>query len=220
MAIKKGDFVEIDYVGRVKETNAVFDVTNAELAKQHHVHNPKMTYHSQIVCVGEQHVVPGLDAFLEGRELKTYTVSLSPEQAFGKKDPKLMQLLPMTQFHKEKINPFPGLQLNLNGMMGIVRSVSGGRVIVDFNHPLAGRDVVYELTIKQVVTDAGEQLKGVLYTFFHHDVSFTLKDGKAAIHLPVQEPLANHLKEHLRKLIPSIKEISFASSQRPQPKQQ
>lgn len=220
MTIKKGDFVEIDYVGRVKETNAVFDVTNADLAKQHHVFNPKMTYHSQIVCVGEKHVVPGLDAFLEGKELKTYTVSLSPEQAFGKKDPKLMQLLPMTQFHKENINPFPGLQLNLNGMMGIVRSVSGGRVIVDFNHPLAGRDVLYELTIKKVVTDDGEKLRGLLYTFFHHDVSFTFKEGKAMIELPVQEPLANHLKEHLRKLIPSIKEISFASSQQQQTKQQ
>lgn len=220
MAIKKGDFVEIDYIGRVKETNAVFDVTNADLAKQHHVFNPKMTYHSQTVCVGEQHVVPGLDVFLEGKELKTYTLSLSPEQAFGKKDPKLMQLLPMTQFHKENINPFPGLQLNLNGMMGIVRSVSGGRVIVDFNHPLAGRDVTYEVTINKVITDTGEQLKGVLYTFFHADVSFALKDGKAVIELPVQEPLADHLKEHLRKLIPAIKEISFASSQHQKTKQQ
>ncbi|MBI1972694.1 FKBP-type peptidyl-prolyl cis-trans isomerase [Candidatus Woesearchaeota archaeon] len=210
MALKQGDFVEIDYIGRIKETNEVFDVTNAEIAKQHHIYNPKAHYHSQIICVGEQQVVPGLDRFLVDKELKTYTVPLSPEEAFGKKDPKLMRLLPLAHFHKEKINPFPGLQLNLNGMLGIVRTVSGGRVIVDFNHPLAGRNVVYEITIKRMITKDEEKLRGLLHALFQKEISCSLKEGKAMIELSLPEQMHKQFTEHIKRLIPAIKEVSFS----------
>ena len=142
MTIKKGDFVEIDYMGKLKETGDVFDVTSAEVAKQHKIYNPKAHYHSQIICVGEKQVVSGLDAALVNKEeKKTFTVELSPEIAFGKKDPKLMQLVPLQTFHKQQINPFPGLQLNLNGTLGTVRSVSGGRGVVDFYPSLPCRNL-------------------------------------------------------------------------------
>lgn len=214
MAIKKGDFVELDYIGRLKESGDVFDVTSADIAKQHKIYNPKAHYHSQIVCVGEKQVVPGLDAALVNKEeKKSFTVELTPEQAFGKKDPKLMQLVPLQTFHKQQINPFPGLQLNLNGMLGIVRTVSGGRVIVDFNHPLAGRNVTYEVTVQRLVTNDGEKLQGMMHSLFQREITCTVKDNKAHIDLPLQKEMQQHVIDHIKRLIPALKEVTFAEPQ-------
>ena len=211
MALKKGDFIEIDYIGRIKETQEIFDVTNADIAKRHNIFNPNAHYHSQIICVGEKQVVPGLDdAFLTKEEKKTFSVELPPEQAFGKKDAKLMQLVPLKTFQKQQINPFPGLQLNLNGMLGTVRTVSGGRVIVDFNHPLAGRNVVYEVTIKRLVTKDEEKLHGILHTLFQRDIACTVKEGKAHIELPLHQEKQKHVADHIKRLIPGLKDVIFS----------
>ena len=211
MTIKKGDFVEIDYMGKLKETGDVFDVTSAEVAKQYKIYNPKAHYHSQIICVGEKQVVSGLDeALVNKEEKKTFTVELSPEIAFGKKDPKLMQLVPLQTFHKQQINPFPGLQLNLNGTLVTVRSVSGGRVIVDFNHPLAGRNVLYEVTVKRLVTNDAEKLQGIIHTLFQRDISCSVKEGKAHIDLPLQKEMQKHIVDHIQRLIPSLKDVTFS----------
>lgn len=210
MALKKGDFVEIDYIGKIKEGGAVFDVTSADVAKKNNIYNPKAHYHSQIICVGERQVVPGLDRFLVAKDLKTYTVELQAEEAFGKKDPKLMRLLPLAHFHKEKIDPFPGLQLNLNGMLGVVRTVSGGRVIVDFNHPLAGRNVIYEITIKRIITKDEEKLRGLLHALLQQEVSCSVKEGKVVIELSLPEQLQKQFTEHIKRLISGIKEVTFS----------
>ncbi|MDP1693916.1 MAG: peptidylprolyl isomerase [Candidatus Woesearchaeota archaeon] len=213
MAIKKGDFVEIDYMGKLKETGEVFDVTSAEVAKQHKIYNPKAHYHSQIICVGEKQVVSGLDeALVNKEEKKTFTVDLTPEVAFGKKDPKLMQLVPLQTFHKQQINPFPGLQLNLNGTLGTVRSVSGGRVVVDFNHPLAGRAVSYEVTVKRLVTSDAEKLHGIIHTLFQRDIACTVQEHKAHIDLPLQNEMQKHVIDHIKRLIPALQEVTFSQS--------
>ena len=221
MTIKKGDFVEIDYIGKIKDTQEVFDATSADIAKQHKIYNPKSHYHSQIICVGEKQVVPGLDAALVNKEeKKTFTVELPPEEAFGKKDPKLMQLVPLQTFHKQKINPFPGLQLNLNGMLGTVRTVSSGRVIVDFNHPLAGKNIAYEVTIKRTVTYDQEKLHGVLHVLFQRDVACSIKEGKAHVDLPLQYQMQLHVTQHIKRLIPGIKNITFSQPAKPVVKKQ
>ncbi len=221
MTIKKGDFIEMDYIGKIKETQEVFDVTSADIAKQHKIFNPKSHYHSQIICVGEKQVVLGLDAALVNKEeKKSFTVELAPEEAFGKKDPKLLQLVPLQTFHNQKINPFPGLQLNLNGMLGTVRTVSGGRVIVDFNHPLAGKNITYEVMVKRTVIQDQEKLYGVLHVLFQRDVTCSVKEGKAHVDLPLQDQMQQHVSQHIKRLIPGIKDITFSQPAKPVVKKQ
>ena len=48
----------------------------------------------------------------------------------------------MSAFKKENITTQPGLQITVDEAVGMVKTVSGGRVIVDFNHPLSGKDIV------------------------------------------------------------------------------
>ena len=205
MKTKKGDFIEIDFVGRIKDTNQIFDLTIEKTAKENNIFNEKQTYKPIIICLGQNEIIKGLDEPLTNKELnKQIKLEIPAEKAFGKKNPKLMKLIPSNKFKQQKITPFPGLQLNLDGMIGTVRAVSGGRVIVDFNHPLAGKDLIYEVKINKIVKDTQEKLKSLLKTD-----KITLKNKEAKIEINIPEKIQPNLKKQIKKLIPELKKITF-----------
>ena len=70
--IKKGDFIELDYTGRLKDDKIVFDTTVEETAKASNVYNDKFKYKPTIICVGEAHLIKGLDDFLIGKNPGKY----------------------------------------------------------------------------------------------------------------------------------------------------
>ena len=217
--INKGDFVELDYTGRVKETNEVFDVTKAEEAKKNNLFNEGAVYRPAVICIGQNMIVKGIDEFLLGKDCKNYSLELQPDQAFGKKNVKLIKMLPLSVFTKKDIKPFPGLQLNFDGMMGTIKSVSGGRVVVDFNHPLAGRTVVYDLSIKRILTDEYEKMKSLVEMMFG-EAKFELKDHKAVVYFDVPEKLQESMKKRIQQLILSISSVDFKKTENAPEKKQ
>lgn len=213
MTIKNGDFIELDYTGKTKEEGSVFDTTilsvaeEAGLIHKHepgHNHDHSDQFSSIIMCVGEKHVLPALDEALVGSSIGEHQVVLGAISAFGKKDAKLITTFPMTFFKKQNIQPYIGLQLNFdNNRMGVVRSVGGGRVMVDFNHPLAGRDVVYDVNIKRVITDENEKLLGLLKILRFPFKSAEVKEKKAHIHYEIEIPekYLEMLKEDIKRIM-------------------
>ena len=118
--IKKGDFVELEYEGKLKEEGIVFDTTSEEAAKKQGIYSQNSTYGTIIVCVGEQQVLPGIDKALEGKETeKEYDIEIAPEDGFGKKRSDLLKLIPTSVFKREKIQP---CVLKDNGLPVLSRS--------------------------------------------------------------------------------------------------
>ena len=116
--------------------------------------------------------------------------------------------MPTKEFTKQKIQPMPGMQLNLDGFMGRIISVTGGRTLVDFNNPLAGKDLVYEVEIKRKITDKKEQLQGFLNILFK-DAKVELKEDEAFIEV---ENMDENMKKELEKEIIDrikIKKVNF-----------
>lgn len=217
MPIKKQDFIEITYVGRLADSREIFDTTDEKLAVQaglaHHAH-----FGPQVVCVGERHVLPGLDDKFLGADLGSHQWVIHAQDAFGKKDPSLIQMIPLSQFKKQKIHPVQGMQLDVDGQIGVVKIASGGRVLVDFNHPLAGKDVVYEITIHKIVTDSKAKLKALLDLSLHTHIELpiTMSGDEAAVELPSKLPddAAAKFSEHLCKLT-GLKKVSFTTAKIP-----
>src|SRR3989344_5140894 len=146
MKTKKGDFIEIDFVGKLKEENIIFDLTDAKVAKENNIYHDDHPYKPIIICLGKKDVIKGLDDFLLDKEAdKEYEIEIKPEDAFGKKQQELIKLVPTSVFTKQNIQPFPGLQVNLNNIPAIIKTVSGGRTLVDFNHPLSGKTLAYKI---------------------------------------------------------------------------
>ncbi len=213
MAIKKGDFVELEFTGLLKEENLVFDTTSAEQARKSGIFSEKMTYGPVVVCVGEQMVLRGLDKALEGKELSSFSVDLPPEEAFGKKDSRLIQLIPKAKFLEQKINPVLGLQVNIDDVMGTVKNVTGGRVLVDFNHAFAGRIIQYDVKIVRMVADAEERLSALVKMLLKQNTPVVSVEGKnASITLPVELPkqVQDELNKRWAALV-GVEEIVFNS---------
>ena len=213
MKIKAKEFIEIEYTGRIKEDNLIFDTTDEKLAKENNLYNENMSYGPVIICLGEGQVLKGLEEELIDKETeKEYTVELTPEKAFGKKDPKLIQLIPTSKFSQQNIRPVPGLQLNIDGLLGIVKTVSGGRTLVDFNHPLAGRDIIYKVKINKIITDDNEKVKAYLKVSLNiKDFNLKIENNIAKITFKKELPkeISERLNKKITELVPNIKNIEF-----------
>lgn len=162
-SVKEGDFIQIEFTGRVKGDGYIFDTTSKDVAQKNGLFNPKINYGPVTICLGKAMVLEGLDASLVGKELGFEgSIEIAPESAFGKKNAKLLKLIPSSKFKTHNINPQPGLQVNIDGSIGFIKTVTGGRTIVDFNHPLSGKVLVYDVKILNKVDDKKEQISSIL----------------------------------------------------------
>jgi len=191
-------FIELNYTGTL-EDGTIFDTTSEDTAKEANILNPKGRYGPAIVCLGQGHLLKGLEEDLKDKKPGKYTVELAAENAFGKRQGNLIQLIPTKKLTDNNIKPHVGLQLDVDGQMGKVKSVSGGRAMVDFNHPLSGHTVKYNVELLRDVEDPREKVASVLELELKIKVELEERDGKVIIkaELPEQihEPLAKRIKE-------------------------
>ena len=85
------------------------------------------------------------------------SIILSPDEAFGHKDDKLLHTVKRSVFG-ENVQPKPGMVLGMTlqkegksqKIPALVTGVQGEDVLLDFNHPLAGKTINYKLTLKSI----------------------------------------------------------------------
>lgn len=209
-AIKEHDFIEVEYTAIIGDTSQVFDTTDEKTAKSADIYNKNTKYNPVIICIGEYQILKGLDDSLIGKHIgeKEYKIELEPENAFGKKNPKLLQLISQSSFKKQNIMPYPGLQMNIDGIIGTVRTVTPGRVIVDFNHPLSGKKIIYKVKVIRKVTDVKERLDSIL-SFYAKDFKSEMHQEEAVISANIPKEAQEILKKKITDLIPSIKKVTI-----------
>ena len=200
MVLKEKDFVEIKFTGKVKDGD-IFDLNIKEdLEKIHLGYDHPAEPKPFIFCLGQGMFLKSLDNFLIGKPEteEDYDVTLSPEKAFGNRDPGLIQRIPSKIFKEHKINPFPGITFNFDGRAGKVLTVSGGRVMVDFNHGLAGKDIEYKIKFIRKVTNEKEKIESLNDFFFRKELDFEIKEKKLIFNLSEDETQLKNLIELLK----------------------
>ena len=150
------DFIEFDFTARTEE-GVLFDTTLNEVAKAEGIQLDRELKPLR-VPLSPDYMLKGLYDLLQDKKPGEYKVTLQPEDAFGKKDAKLMKLMNLSQFRKHDVNPQVGMDVEVDNRRGTVRSVSSGRVYVDFNHPMAGRVLNYEVVYNRKIDDVKEML--------------------------------------------------------------
>lgn len=181
--MKKKDFIEIEFTGRVKD-GEIFDSNIEEDLKKANLDFASKPF---IFCIGEKMFIEGIDKFLIGKEIGSYEVELNPLDAFGKRNPTLVKIIPLKIFKEQKLNPYPGAVFNFDNVIAKVISVSGGRVITDFNHPLAGKTLIYKIIVKRKVEDLNEKIISLMDFFFKREFLFEVKEKKLIINLKDDE---------------------------------
>ena len=132
------------------------------------------------------------------------------KRPFGERDLSLIKIIPISEFYKRNINPIPNLVVNVDNMVGIIRSINSGRVVIDFNHPYAGKDLLYVIKLNREVIDLKEKILGILsitYNISKKNIDVNIDENNKKILINVRDlNLSKEQKEIIKNFIPEIKD--------------
>ncbi|MDD2655815.1 MAG: peptidylprolyl isomerase [Candidatus ainarchaeum sp.] len=158
--VNKGDLILLGLEGRDGDGN-VFDSTSGEVAKRLHGKEGPL-----LLSYGFDRIIPGLfEAIGKMGKGEEKSVSLGPDKAFGRRKKELVKIMSLAEFRKYRVNPEPGLTIHVDTdkgrTYGTVKSVSNGRVMVDFNHPFAGQQVDYKIMLVDVFEKQEDRVRAI-----------------------------------------------------------
>ncbi|MBW9140549.1 MAG: peptidylprolyl isomerase [Candidatus Aramenus sp.] len=190
---KDKDFLYIEYVAKIKDTGEVIDTTMEEEAKKANIYNPDKKYGPQLVILGEHRVIKGLEEALYNMNLnEEKVIEVPPEKAYGERDPSKVKILSLGEVKRQGINPYPNMLVRLqDGSLATVKSVSGGRVILDLNHPYAGKTIVYQVKVVKQLTDEKEKINALTERWFGSNPKLTLElsEDKKSVNFAVSKEI-------------------------------
>lgn len=105
--------------------------------------------------VGDGNLLAGFEKALFGlQEGARQTFIIKPEDGFGQPNPNNIQEIPRAQFGAD-IELTEGLMLSFADaqkaeLAGVVRGFTEDVVFIDFNHPLAGREIIFDVAILRI----------------------------------------------------------------------
>jgi peptidylprolyl isomerase len=232
MTFQKGDFILINYTGKVKETNEVFDTTYEEVSKKERLHKDGDMYEPKLVVIGEGWVLKALDdAILDMEPDKEVTVEISSDKAFGQRDPEKIRRVPLRQLLAKEIKPIIGARVEFQGKMATIRAVGAGRVLLDFNPPLAGRTLIYDVIVKKKLDSSEAKILSII----HRRVP-VVEEGQFKVTIKNNENLTIDMPEDtfyvegiqiakrgiamdIQKYLPNIMQTHFIETFKTEPKQ-
>lgn len=217
MAVEKGDVVVLEYTLKLKDTGEVIETTSEELAKEAGIYNEKEKYGPAIIVVGEGKLLPGIEEALIGMEKdQEKELELPPEKAYGHRDPAKVKKYSLGEFRRAGIrNVRPGMVVEIGNKIGIVKTVSGGRVTVDFNHPYAGKTILAKVKVLDIIKSDNEKVKKLVERRIP-DATVNVIDGTVEIKVPEKYMLSENIQlvkamivRDLLTFVPTVKVIRF-----------
>lgn len=209
--VEDGDVIEIDYIGRIHNTGEIFDLTSEEVAEEEGHNTENMELGPMNVLIGAGHVIPGLeDALRDMENGERRDVEVTAEEAFGERNSDNIATISESDFDEYDVQPRRGLVVEIDGRRGKILSTSSGRVRVDFNHPLAGKDLAYEVEILDVKETPEERADAVIefYGLAEMDTELEYDDEEQELTVTLPDEVNNpQLKEQLQEELSLIKGV-------------
>ncbi|MCI4319490.1 MAG: hypothetical protein L3K23_05080 [Thermoplasmata archaeon] len=144
--------------------------------------------------VGGDYFPGGIETSLVGLPVGTETTKeFPPAEAFGEKDPKLIELFSMheisrlPEMRREDAHLDVGTVLNIRNRRGRVVSLTAARVRVDFNPPFAGRKVRGVFKVVERLTEAEDQARAVVDLAYGRGKEFGVKVHQHVVTLKVPD---------------------------------
>ena len=189
MPLKKGDFILLNYTAKIKETGETFDTTNEETAKKEKIHKEAEIYEPKLIVIGERWILKQLDDTLPALQLdKPKTIEIPPDKAFGPRDPQKLKMIPLKRLRDKSITPQIGMRIEYDQKPATIRTIGAGRVTLDFNPPLAGKTLVYEIAATKKLTTPQEKISALIHRRIPladvAKIKLNIKKTDVTIHIP------------------------------------
>ena len=138
--VKIGDAVKVHYTGKFDD-GEVFDSSEG---------GDPLAF-----TVGGGQVIPGFDQALVGMEVgETKNIVIPPDQGYGERISELVQTIEREQFRLGDVEPELGMAIEMQTPQGniplVITELTDTMVTLDANHPLAGEELHFALTLVEV----------------------------------------------------------------------
>ena len=149
--VKPGSHVEVDYEGRLDD-GTLFDTSKEDVAKKEGQYNEEREYHPLHVTLGQGMLIRGFENALIGMKVgEEKTVKLMAEEAYGEKREELIKTFPKDAERDKDLQVGMVVLVNIQGRQVPARvSEVSDKIALDFNHPLAGKDLTFKLKVVKI----------------------------------------------------------------------
>lgn len=179
ITMEKNDIIYVEYEVWIKEEDQLYDTTKEDLAKEHGIYEAGSLYGPRAIILGRGQIFPALEeSMMKAGVDNECEVEIPPEEAFGKRDPNLIKFYPFTKIMRLGITPDIGKDVEMDGKKGVITFVSASRVRVDFNHPLAGKSLIYKYKIIKKAESPEEKVKGIIDAYYGKSEEFDINLGE------------------------------------------
>ncbi|MDE1860226.1 MAG: peptidylprolyl isomerase [Candidatus Micrarchaeota archaeon] len=141
--VANGDTVQVYYMGKLSNGT----VFGSNFGQQ------PLTF-----TVGANQVIPGFDQAVIGMKLNsTKSVTIPPDQAYGAVKPSLIVQVPLAEFGNQTVKAGMVVTRTENGqqIQGLVTAVNGSNATLNFNSPLAGQTLNFEIKVVSIQKGRG-----------------------------------------------------------------
>ena len=152
------------------------------------IFDDKKKYKNAVIVIGTEGLFKEInDSFKEAEVGKEYEVTVPAKDAYGMRDNKNIKVVPMREFQRNKINPEIGKEVNINNKSGKIISVTPGRVLIDYNHELAGKDLYYKYQVVKIIDDIKDKVNAIIDMDYTDSEDFTVNIENDLISIQIPE---------------------------------
>jgi peptidylprolyl isomerase len=220
MSLDKGTLIFANYTAKVKDTGEAIETTLEDEAKKLNIYDATRKYGPRLIAVGEGWLISGLDDAIREMDVsQRKEIELSPEKAFGKRDPTQTRMIPLRKFGEKADELAVGDSIEVDNRVGIVRFIGSGRAQVDFNHRLAGKSIVYDFEVLSKVETEDDRVRALIDRRFAGEgskVAYTRSGGDLEVSIPEDLFLTEGLQIIKRgistdifKFVPTVVNLTF-----------
>jgi peptidylprolyl isomerase len=160
---------------------------------------------------------------------KAASVEIPPDKAFGPRDPEKIKRVPLKQLTAKGVNPTIGMRTEYGGKNATIRSIGAGRVLLDFNPPLAGKTLVYEVTVQKRLETNEERIAALIhrripvaeaakFKLAIEEKTLTVEMPEEAFYLEGVQVAKRGIAMDVQKFFPETAAIRFVETFKAEPK--
>jgi FKBP-type peptidyl-prolyl cis-trans isomerase SlyD len=211
MAYKEQDFVKVNF--DIYANGKLVQTTNEKKGKEANLEIKD--YGPQTIILGKAFILKALDDAILKKDKDS--IELTADKAYGKRKKELIKTFSKSSFDEQKIRAVVGMTYDFNGMYGQVKSVIGGRVMVDFNNPLSGKEIKIDYEVENKVEDIVNKLKLVLGSVLRipsNVYELSVKDKEVTLKAPKQiSDMKDMLIKAFIEVVPEFKEYTLKTEE-------
>lgn len=151
MVIKQGSRVKVDYIGML-EDGTVFDTSIENIAKENKLFNANRKYEPLEIEIGKGQLIKGFEnALINMKKGEEKEVKINPDEAYGVWNEKMVQEVDKSVFGDKEIKKGSVVLMSVNQQPRPAKVLEVvDKVKLDFNHPLAGKVLVFKIKVVDV----------------------------------------------------------------------